>query len=225
MRSRTLLLAVLLTIGCVPKVWGETLTIDSYTPMSTNTTYDLTALGTLDWAAVGYSEKAGGTAIRTGDGLNGNLLPTTDGSAPYPLESWTNGEPASSGGAARSGGVLFTQYDFSKTYSDVVIDLPAGSSGKITALVTSWTSANFSATFADGTSAAASMGGAHNEVDLSYATTVAQTLTLTIDGGAGGNGGFRMVALTGSPVPEPGTLVLAATGLIGLLAYAWRKRK
>ena len=28
-----------------------------------------------------------------------------------------------------------------------------------------------------------------------------------------------------SPIPEPGTLALLATGLIGLLAYAWRKRK
>ena len=28
-----------------------------------------------------------------------------------------------------------------------------------------------------------------------------------------------------SPVPEPGTLTLLAAGLIGLLAYAWRKRK
>ena len=27
------------------------------------------------------------------------------------------------------------------------------------------------------------------------------------------------------PTPEPGTLVLLATGLIGLLAYAWRKRR
>ena len=26
-------------------------------------------------------------------------------------------------------------------------------------------------------------------------------------------------------VPEPSTLALFATGLIGLLAYAWRKRK
>ena len=28
-----------------------------------------------------------------------------------------------------------------------------------------------------------------------------------------------------SPIPEPGTLVLMATGLFGLLAYAWRKRR
>ena len=27
------------------------------------------------------------------------------------------------------------------------------------------------------------------------------------------------------PVPEPSTIVLLATGLIGLLVYAWRKRK
>jgi probable HAF family extracellular repeat protein len=31
--------------------------------------------------------------------------------------------------------------------------------------------------------------------------------------------------LTAVPTPEPTTLLLAASGLIGLLAYAWRKRK
>ena len=31
--------------------------------------------------------------------------------------------------------------------------------------------------------------------------------------------------LAGEAVPEPSTFALLATGLIGLLAYAWRKRK
>ena len=31
--------------------------------------------------------------------------------------------------------------------------------------------------------------------------------------------------VTTSAIPEPGTLTLLATGLIGLLAYAWRKRR
>jgi hypothetical protein len=33
------------------------------------------------------------------------------------------------------------------------------------------------------------------------------------------------VRLTETSTPEPGTLVLLATGLMGLVAYAWRKRK
>ena len=31
--------------------------------------------------------------------------------------------------------------------------------------------------------------------------------------------------MTAVATPEPSTLLLAATGLLGLLAYAWRKRK
>lgn len=33
------------------------------------------------------------------------------------------------------------------------------------------------------------------------------------------------ISLTSQAVPEPGTIALFATGLLGLLAYAWRKRK
>ena len=35
----------------------------------------------------------------------------------------------------------------------------------------------------------------------------------------------RMPAMIMTAVPEPSTLLLAAAGLVGLLAYAWRKRK
>jgi hypothetical protein len=37
--------------------------------------------------------------------------------------------------------------------------------------------------------------------------------------------GLDNVSLTSSPIPEPSTIVLLASGLIGLLAYAWRKRR
>ena len=43
---------------------------------------------------------------------------------------------------------------------------------------------------------------------------------------AAGNGeaNWAYVKLN-APIPEPGTLTLLVTGLIGLLCYAWRKRK
>ena len=41
-----------------------------------------------------------------------------------------------------------------------------------------------------------------------------------------GSGGYiDNLSLTSVPIPEPGTLALLATGLIGLLCYAWRKRR
>ena len=37
---------------------------------------------------------------------------------------------------------------------------------------------------------------------------------------------YREIDVNGiASVPEPGAIVLLATGLIGLLAYAWRKRR
>ncbi|MCX5653889.1 MAG: PEP-CTERM sorting domain-containing protein, partial [Planctomycetota bacterium] len=36
---------------------------------------------------------------------------------------------------------------------------------------------------------------------------------------------LRVDNMTVDVVPEPGTLLLLVTGLLGLLAYAWRKRK
>ena len=52
---------------------------------------------------------------------------------------------------------------------------------------------------------------------------------IVIDGAAYPNldsGAISMLRGAGiTVVPEPGTLALLAAGLIGLLAYAWRKRK
>ncbi len=43
--------------------------------------------------------------------------------------------------------------------------------------------------------------------------------------GNGGQGDFDNAALSYTPIPEPSSLVLTGMGLLGLFAYAWRKRK
>ena len=48
---------------------------------------------------------------------------------------------------------------------------------------------------------------------------------ITLFGGSSAASWSLFDNLTVSQVPEPGVLLLLATGLIGLLAYAWRKRK
>ncbi len=36
---------------------------------------------------------------------------------------------------------------------------------------------------------------------------------------------IREIDVSGSPIPEPHTIIILLTGLLGFLAYAWRKRK
>jgi hypothetical protein len=51
--------------------------------------------------------------------------------------------------------------------------------------------------------------------------------SLTFSGASSGDTSTVIVAVSGhgEPVPEPSTIVLLASGLVGLAAYAWRKRK
>ena len=68
-------------------------------------------------------------------------------------------------------------------------------------------------------SAFANVEATHNRV---AGVDVASSIGITIDE-------IRLATTfaesIGQPIPEPSALVLVATGLIGLLAYAWRKRK
>jgi hypothetical protein len=64
--------------------------------------------------------------------------------------------------------------------------------------------------------------------EVTYSDTVTLAAgedLLFLAGGYGANGHSAGVEVTITRVPEPGTLALLGCGLIGLLAYAWRKRK
>lgn len=79
--------------------------------------------------------------------------------------------------------------------------------------------ANFGTTSgADWTTGDVNNDGAVDYQDLTAWTT---DVGMTYPVGSAILAGFGGV----SPVPEPGTIALLASGLFGLLAYAWRKRK
>jgi hypothetical protein len=66
--------------------------------------------------------------------------------------------------------------------------------------------------------------------DVQYGSTTVKTEPIQNFGagpGAGSSMSFDVISINQAPppVPEPSTIVLLATGLLGLLAYAWRKRK
>jgi hypothetical protein len=90
---------------------------------------------------------------------------------------------------------------------------------------TNWTSA-FGGPFAQASGTADYTGDAISGVSGQTARYVSILVTSTFSPNWwDGIVGINEVAISGHEVPEPGTLALLAGGLLGLIAYAWRKRK
>ena len=112
--------------------------------------------------------------------------------------------------AINNGQVVGYYFDGSKVLADEYAFLAGTTSGSIVPLqnyVPGLASSNFSGT-----------GRLSVADDINSAGDIAGV-------GVTSTGADDAYLLTPIPTPEPSTLLLAASGLLGLLAYAWRKRR
>ena len=82
--------------------------------------------------------------------------------------------------------------------------------------------------YLDGTQLYNSLAGLYNGWSVTYDSSSSLTVAVgdTIDFVSHGDWTQRLDAtVTETVAPEPSALVLLASGLIGLLCYAWRKRR
>jgi hypothetical protein len=197
---------------------------ESYAIPYTGDPFDITAAGNLDWVVSYYAEKAGATAIvTTPPGNTAEFESSPAGGyyagAGFPTFSWTDGSYQPTIPFIGGDGLIFG--DGVGTGVGTHIAVPAGSG-----TLTVWWAyavvpgpAAFTVTFDDSTSYTTPGTSGALKTVLNYNTDTAQTLTFQTNPYAG------VFAMAVSTVPEPGTLVLLGLGLVGLSAYAWRKRK
>lgn len=204
-----------------------------------NTSYNLTALGTVDWAfydttanpanGLPTNDKLGGTSIGTMIALGGGSLRGSASSASEPDFAYTDGTSPASGTGENPGGLFNTQLDTLNAGLRLTIDLPTTD----TYTIYLWTAAFFArgaftaslSGFSDYTSLATddSLGTSPKQSYLYTLTAQANTagddltVSLITETDRGSNAHVLLVGAAVGLVPEPATLTLLVAGL-GLLA-------
>jgi hypothetical protein len=210
----------------------------SLTSVSDGGVYDITAVGSLDWAVSGANRKAGGSTISTLNGGLDTVLVSGNGGGTKLSRgehlfflSYTDGtSPSSSLGQDAA-------YQFDEPAVDIT--LPAGSG-----TITVWFHAGWLNTFSYSATFASGIGNTNilsrnvpyfgsplsYQLQLAYDTDSTQSLTFSLDHPGdpsdANNVGLSAVAVEGttSAVPEPSSIVVwSSLGAVGAV-MALRRR-
>jgi len=221
-----------------PSAWATSISLSDSTtwhPTAPTTPFDITSIGTTDWAIPGVDQKA-----------NASVISTYTVSSQLHLANWTSLWPGNGStstfhfsytdGAAGSSTDAQSYYEYSTAATrptnmfSADFALPQGDGTIVLWFnVNSACSFTLTATFQDGTAASWNQTNFKDtfvEGTFSYHSDTAQSLDMTFNlTNPTINMGIMGAAVAAVPTPEPGTLLLLSAGLVGLLCYAWRKRK
>lgn len=172
---------------------------------STNGNAGVEQLGASNWYAGNYPGEGNAVGLANGAGgaaLNGYLYQMLPGQL-KPNTTYT------------LAATLYSRVDWFPSASDIVIVLSAsnvGLTGGVTSIVMPTSSGPGTATYTVTTGNTVPS----NDLKIVLGNSTASGFTQVA---------FDNVTLSGSTIPEPSTITMGVSSMIGLFAYAWRRRK